>query len=125
MAHSSNGLTASVNASFEIADAVWDEDVHGKLAGLIGDQKVAAIARRFRADLQGRFSDPDDIERLRTDAHTVTSTAGMLGFTYLSNTARCVETACQSGLHATAPLASLLRAKEVAIDILDTRFPLS
>ena len=79
------------------SDSVLDETVYSVLADMIGSEKAADLARRFVRDLAIRFSDTANHRKIGLDAHTVISSAGMLGFTVLSSSARDLEQACENG----------------------------
>ena len=80
-----------------VADDVLDEAAYAQLSEMIGDEKAAHIARQFADDLARRFADVTNQEAIRSDAHTVVSSAGALGFRNLSACARALEYACDGG----------------------------
>jgi signal transduction histidine kinase/DNA-binding NarL/FixJ family response regulator/HPt (histidine-containing phosphotransfer) domain-containing protein len=82
------------------AGPVLDRAVYDTMRELLGGDKLDAMLERLTGDLRRRFCEggPDpDRRRLAGDAHATISTAGMLGFTGLSELCREVETACQDG----------------------------
>ena len=75
----------------------WDREVFDRLAVLVGADRAMQIAQKFWLDLCNRFGAVKSHELMRRDAHAVTSTSGMLGFTTLSKAARDLEKACETG----------------------------
>lgn len=100
----------------------WSTAVFTTLGRLLGQAKADGIALRFQADLQARFADLENRETLVTDAHTVTSTAGMLGFMSLSAAARAFESAVLRGDDVASRLADLLQCRQTAGDLLAQHF---
>ena len=94
-----------------IDNDAWNRKTFEVLMALIGARKANEIAARFRSDLGDRFADVMNREAVRRDAHAVTSTAGMLGFAQLSQAARSLEAACESGEAFGANLQALMNAK--------------
>lgn len=106
-------------AAAPLADAeAWNTTVFTTLGELLGQAKIEGIASRFQADLQARFSDRNSREILRRDAHTITSTAGLLGFASLSAAAKTLELNCIRGDDFTPSLSALLRCRGTAVDLL-------
>jgi len=77
-----------------VDDNILDEATYARLADMIGDEKAAQITRQFADDLVRRFADVSNHKALQNDAHTVVSSAGVLGFKSLSACARELEYAC-------------------------------
>lgn len=96
----------------------WNTTVFSTLGELLGQAKIDGIASRFQSDLQARFSDRNSREILRRDAHTITSTAGLLGFASLSAAAKTLELNCVRGDDFTRSLSALLRCRETVGDLL-------
>ena len=86
----------------------------GELVALIGEAKVVELLGRLRAELPGRFVAPDP-ETLRADAHAIASSAGLLGFSVMSEAARALETALDSGQDMVPVLARALLARQETI----------
>jgi PAS domain S-box-containing protein len=91
--HADGALVEAVRPS--VQDGVLDESICSELAEMIGSEKVIDLARRFALDLSARFADVANRKQLCTDAHTVASSSGMMGFTSLSSSARELEYACE------------------------------
>jgi HPt (histidine-containing phosphotransfer) domain-containing protein len=96
----------------------WNRRTFGELMDLIGARKANDLAALFRSDLHNRFADAMNRELLRRDAHAVTSTSGVLGFTQLSQAARGLEAACETGEAFDSKLQALLIAKAEATNAL-------
>jgi HPt (histidine-containing phosphotransfer) domain-containing protein len=101
-----------------IDDDVWNRRTFDKLMDLIGARMASNIATRFRSDLRDRFVDVTSRERVRRDAHAVTSTSELLGFAKLSHAARRLETACETGEGFDASVLALMIAKVNALNAL-------
>jgi signal transduction histidine kinase/CheY-like chemotaxis protein/HPt (histidine-containing phosphotransfer) domain-containing protein len=81
------------------SDTILDATVYGELHALIGSERMIAMLRKLREKLD-RLStlDPDrEREHLAQAAHSMISTAGMLGFMELSDICRKLEDACIAG----------------------------
>jgi HPt (histidine-containing phosphotransfer) domain-containing protein len=89
----------------------WNRKTFDELVRLIGARRANELATRFRSDLCDRFADVTDRERVRRDAHAVTSTAQVLGFARLSRAARSMEKACEAHEAIDAKLQALMIAK--------------
>jgi HPt (histidine-containing phosphotransfer) domain-containing protein len=97
----------------------WNGKTFDELARLIGARRANELVARFRSDLCDRFADVMDRERVRRDAHAVTSTAQVLGFARLSQAARSLEKACEADEAIDAQLKALMIAKFNATDALN------
>jgi HPt (histidine-containing phosphotransfer) domain-containing protein len=97
----------------------WNQTTFDDLGRLVGAFKANELAVRFCADLRNRFADAVNRELMRRDAHAVTSTAEVLGFTQLSQAARSLEDACEAREAIDAKLQALLIAKFNAISALE------
>jgi CheY-like chemotaxis protein len=93
---------------------VLDRERHDELMGLIGPEKVLDLVSRLREDLRERLRSaaPD---ALRADAHSMVSTAGLLGFAELSAAARTLEQAIADDGEIAVPLTRLLAARTAAL----------
>jgi hypothetical protein len=89
----------------------WNRGTFGDLIDLIGARVANNLAMRFRSDLCNRFADVTNRELVRRDAHAVTSTSEVLGFTRLSQAARLLEAACGTGEAIDFSLQALMIAK--------------
>ncbi len=102
-----------------IEGVAWNRRTFDKLVNLIGARAANDLATRFRSDLRDRFADARNRERLRFDAHAVTSTSELLGFATLSQAARRLDKAFETGDAIDASLLTLMIAKADAIRALD------
>lgn len=99
--------------------AVWNQAILGNLCTMLGRPAVMAIVQRFRAELASRLNEAGVTEATRKDAHIITSQAGMLGFTGLSQAAKGFEAAYYSQVDAALCLSGLLQAKAAVISCID------
>ena len=99
-----------------------DEAVFSGLADMIGGDKAAGLARRFAKDLTRRFADTDKQDALRVDAHTIVSSAGMLGFKTLSESASALEQACEGNEDLSHYLRQFLDLRQETGSFIATRF---
>jgi hypothetical protein len=83
--------------SSAIDDDAWNHKTFDRLMNLIGARLANNLAARFKLDLRNRFADMTNRELVRRDAHAVTSTSEVLGLAKLSQAARRLETACETG----------------------------
>lgn len=98
---------------------VWNQAIFGNLCILLGKPAVNAIVLRFKAELASRLTDAGVTEATRKDAHIITSQAGMLGFTTLSQAAKAFEAAYHSRNDAASCLSGLLQARAAVIACID------
>jgi CheY-like chemotaxis protein/HPt (histidine-containing phosphotransfer) domain-containing protein len=79
-------------------EAEHDATVLDDLREMMGPARLAIMLRQFVADLDSRLrqapADAAGWQGIRSDAHALISTAGMLGFNALSEAARSLEQAC-------------------------------
>jgi CheY-like chemotaxis protein len=105
-----------------VEDDILDEAAYAELSDMIGDEKAAHIARQFADDLARRFADVTDQGAIRSDAHTVVSSAGALGFRTLSACARTLEYACDGGGDLDGHMAELLDRRRRVSEFIVKRF---
>ena len=98
---------------------VWNQAIFGNLCSLLGKPAVNAIVLRFQADLAARLTDAGITEATRKDAHIITSQAGMLGFTALSQAAKAFEAAYHGGSDTASCLVGLVRARAAVLACID------
>ena len=93
----------------------FDAGIFERMSTLLGAGKMRDALGMFKRDLQLRLcaTGADEADTLRSDAHVVTSMAGILGFTALSR--RCAELASDAEAAPGAKLAGVLRAKRQAL----------
>jgi HPt (histidine-containing phosphotransfer) domain-containing protein len=92
----------------------WNRSVFGELMDILGARRANDLAARFRLDLNKRFADVMSRELLRRDAHAIRSTSEVLGFARLSQAARALEAACETGGAFDSSLQALLIARAEA-----------
>jgi HPt (histidine-containing phosphotransfer) domain-containing protein len=105
-----------------VEDDVLDEAAYAQLSDMIGDEKAAHIARQFADDLARRFADGANQKAIRSDAHTVVSSAGALGFRNLSACARALEYACDGGGDLDDHMRELLDRRRQVSEFIVARF---
>ena len=105
---------AEASADGEAGCAVVDIASQNELAELIGSDKLVDLLAKLREDLPRRLSSAD-ASALRADAHSITSMAGLLGFMELSEAARRLEQAVETGEDQVPPLMRLLAARTAAL----------
>ncbi|GJD96683.1 PAS domain S-box protein [Methylobacterium iners] len=94
-----------------------DGTVLDDLGEMIGPARLATMLRRFVAELDNRLAEaPADAagwQGVMGDAHALISTAGMLGFTALSEACRTLEQTCQTAPpDGSQPASQLQRVRE-------------
>lgn len=98
----------------ETPNEVLDTVVYEELRALIGPERTAAMLKKLEEKLDGlNIAEREttfDREQLARVAHSMISSAGMLGFLKLSNVCRDLETACVSGADLTSPVQEARRA---------------
>jgi CheY-like chemotaxis protein len=81
--------------------SVLDTAVYDELHALIGNERMSAMLEKLEEKLARLRPDGGDAvierQRLARDAHSMISTAGMLGFMELSDLCRVLEDACLGG----------------------------
>jgi len=73
------------------------EAVRRDLVEMMGPTSVRSLLAILLAQLEGRFTQADDILTLREDAHALAGSAGLMGFVDLSNVCRELEAAIVDG----------------------------
>lgn len=73
----------------------FDRNVYRGVAELLTSQRLKAVLKILQQDIERSFADPvrrrEDRERLRHEAHALTSASGMIGFVDLSAACRAME----------------------------------
>ncbi len=101
------------------AVGAWNRAKFEEVVDMIGARVANNLAIRFREDLRKRFTNMSNRESLRRDVHAVRSSSELLGFAKLSQAARRLETAFETGEAFDASLAALMIAKDDTIQALD------
>jgi PAS domain S-box-containing protein len=129
VAHGEDSVRETVTVSLvpampheTVEDDILDEAVYAQLSGMIGDEKAAHIARQFADDLARRFNDLSNRTALRTDAHTIVSSAGALGFKDLSASSRQLEYACDGAGDLEGATANFLERRRRVGEFIVKRF---
>ena len=92
----------------------FDEEVYGRIAGLLPPERLAVHLASFEQQLRDCLYGPADEERMKSGAHKLIAQAGMLGFMELSERCGDLEAACEAGGPVEAPLAAARAAAEQA-----------
>lgn len=96
------------------AETVVDIACQNELAALVGPDKMSDLLSKLSQDLRLRLRSVEP-SSLRDDAHSITSAAGLLGFTELSAAARAVQQAVDCEADVAPPLMRLLAARTAAL----------
>jgi PAS domain S-box-containing protein len=114
--------TAAPAAAEAATDPAFDRDVHDRIVGMLGREQMANLLRVLSDLLADRFAEarlvPDDRARLAADAHSIVSSAGMLGFMRLSRSCAALEEACLGGADLTIVLADVVAARRVTLQLI-------
>ena len=82
-----------------LPDRVLDPERFAEVEVLVGRAGALRLLRRLAQDLSDAFGDPrSDATEFARQAHDMTSAAGLIGFSQLSDTCRRLESACKTGL---------------------------
>jgi len=104
---------AGVEPRDTVNSPVIDLSCQNELMKLIGCDKLIDLLVKLKDDLPRRLNSADSAA-LRADAHSMTSMAGLLGFMELSEAARRLEHAVDTGDDHVIPLVQLLAARTAA-----------
>ncbi|MCA0417711.1 MAG: response regulator [Proteobacteria bacterium] len=92
-------------------------DKLAELLRLVGARKTHELLTRLRDDLPERFKDARQ-DKLRSDAHVVASSAGLLGYAALSTAARKLEQEIECGGEVELSLTHVLAERAAALALI-------